>query len=79
MGFNKMFYSRWRTNEVVHLKNGLGPVDSARRHANEVYSVSLLVEHLHMACDPLIGPQPWFDNEDTARIQMTSHRTNSAR
>ncbi len=32
-----------------------------------------------MACNPLVGPQPWFDNEDTARIQVASHRTNSAR
>ena len=79
MGFNKVFDSRRRANEIVHFENGLRSVDPARRHANEVHSVGFLVEHLHMALDPLVGPEPWFDNQDTARIQMASHRTNSAK
>ena len=79
MGFNEVFDPRRRANEMVHVKNGPGSVEPAHRHANEAYSVGLLIEHLHMACHPLVGPQPRFDNEDSARIQMAGHRTNSAR
>ena len=25
MGFNEMFDSRWRSDEIVHVKDGLGP------------------------------------------------------
>ncbi len=79
MNLNKVLDSRRRANEIVHFKNGLRFVEPARRHAYEVYSVSLLIEHLHMASDPLVRPQPWLDDKDTAGIQMTSHRINSTR
>ena len=33
MGFNQIFDSRRRADEIVHVKDGLRSVDPARRHA----------------------------------------------
>ena len=78
MDFNKVFDSRRRANEIVHFENGLRSLGPASRHANEAYSVFLLIDYLHTARDPLVRPQPWFDDEDTAMIQVAGHGPNSA-